>query len=398
MKNFMIMLCAIALLASCAKEPADQFTDPINNDTTCVLKVGNSVTIGDTTYATPGVLKFYLDNLALPVNQYVFVWNLGGTASSAPEPEQNFEIGIYPIQVTVTPINGGTPVSRSTILKIALASSAEFTIIPLSANQTGTLWDYKFGMRTTAVDGYANMTTSPWIYGSFADPNTWTFENISETTLINDISYLVYHVFVPIGDEISHEWLYGRGEGTNKKFSFAPSSIYWVTISPTEGKFRAYFKNGIISFEEINVSGQIPGDNGDIESGPNPPTVRTTLVYSAIPGLDSLKIFINYGYYANGPQPFAKKMITNNNWESIGLAPMSGNYAGWGYKTFSLSTITDGRLILKFGPNITQNTSYGEMQYSKFYKPDEQWLQIQITETRSAGKSSYDVSTLNQNE
>ncbi len=390
---FLVMIAAIAI-SSCKKDE-EIIKDPVNPGSPTgptgpafLLKVSNSKAVGDTIYAPANlVLKFWLDNLPAPTSSFAFTWNIGGTSFTVPEPEKSFAVGVYPISVICTPLNGiGASVTRTATLKIGNDVSYDFTIIPLSATQNGSNWDYAFAMKSTAIYGYSTLSGTPFIYGSFtSNGGNWVQENLTQTQMINDVLYLVYHVYIPVGSgEVSHEWVYGR----SGVYSHDPSSAYWVATGTGTGKFRAYFHQGVMSYQSNNVPSLYPGDNGDILIGSNPATVRTSIIYGAT---DYLRVFINYGAYAaNGITPFVKYMYGSNTWQSFGLTLATG-YPGWGYHDFDISLLPNHRLIWRFGPTLSQDGVFGIMVNSTYYSIPNNWLAIQLAGTKSSGKTRYTI-------
>jgi len=379
MKRFTLFtfLFALALIfTGCMKEYDD--ASPISAPKSApYLKVAGANMSGDTAYAAPNVfLKFWLDSLPSAVENYTFSWNLdGGDYSTATSPEKKYAAGIYDISVVITPINGGLSIIRSITLVVSNDLTWETTLILLSATPVaGNNYDYAIAMRTTAVYNYANIAADPWDRGDFTG---WDLNYLTETTTINGILYIIDHVILPANEIGVQRFTYGKGN----VYAYAPESRYWVVIAPGEGVFEVYLTNGQMSPNPVGA-GLIPGDNGDLIGGVYAPTVRTEIKYSNLPLSDSLLVYINYQQYANGPQPFITRMLSNDNWQPMALIIMSGAYTGWGYQTFAIKDL-EGHLYFRFGPSLTSPNVYGEMANSKFFLPGDNMLGLQITSLKS---------------
>ena len=386
MKKILFILAALMIMMSgCMKD----YNDPspaISNTQAPFLKVTGAIINGDTAYAAPNVyLKFWVDSLPLTMENYTFSWNLGdGDISAVTSPEKKYNVGVYTVSVAITPIHGGAVINRSIVLKISNVSTWETTLILMSASPVaGGNYDYAIAMRTTAIYNYDNIAANPWDRGDFTG---WEFRYLTETTTINGILYIVDHVILPANTQEKQLFTYGKGS----VYAYAPESRYWVVTNPGEGVFQVYLTNGQMSYQPIGT-GLIPGDNGDVIGGSYAPTIRTELKYSSLPLFDSLRIFINYAEYANGPQPFIARLLSNNNWQTEPLVIMTGDYAGWGYQIFAIKDLGNG-LYWRFGPSITAPSVYGQMSQSKFYMSGDNMLGLQISSGLKTG--DYQISLI----
>lgn len=387
MKKFLV-LCVFAvtiMFTGCMKEYDDEVSPAPNPNpaTAPYLKVTGATMSGDTAYAAPAVyLKFWLDSLPLAVSSYTFSWNLdGGDYATVASPEKKYDVGVYSISVVITPISGGSSITRNIILVVKNSESWETTLVLLSSTPVaGNKYDYEIAMRTTAIYNYANISSDPWDRGDFTG---WEFNYLTETVTMNGILYIIDHIILPADEDGAQRFTYGKGGF----YAYAPQSQYWVVTAPGEGVFEVYLTNGQMSSNPVGA-GLIPGDNGDLIGGAYVPTIRTEVKYSGIPLSDSLRIYVNYTQYANGPKPFIARMLSNDNWQNIALVLMGGDYAGWGYQTFAIKDLANG-LYFRFGPSLTSPTAYGQMDKSKFFLPGENMLGLQITGGLKSG--AYEI-------
>lgn len=382
MKKLFLFLFAVALIFTGCMKEYDEVPIP-NSSEAPYLKVTGAITNGDTAYAAPNIfLKFWLDSLPSAVDNYTFSWNLdGGDYSTATSPEKKYSAGIYDVSVVITPVNGGASITRSIVLVVDNSSAWETTLILLSATPvSGSNYDYAIAMRTTAIYNYSNIAADPWDRGDFTG---WDFNYLTETTTINGILYVVDHVILPANETQVQRFTYGKGN----VYAYAPESRYWIITAPGEGVFEVYLTNGQMSPNPVGA-GLIPGDNGDLIGGAYAPTIRTEIKYSSIPLCDSLRIYVNYQQYANGPQPFLGRLLNNDNWQNIALVLMSGDYAGWCYQTFAIKDLANG-LYFRFGPSLTAPNAYGQMENSKFFLPGDNMLGLQITSGLKSG--TYEI-------
>lgn len=369
-KLFFIVIAALAL-TSCMKEYDDvALLDP-DVTTAPFLKVAGATMSGDTAYAAPGIyLKFWVDQLPASVETYIFNWDLDGGTSTASSPEKKYQIGIYNIDVDITPINGAVTISRSIVLVIS-DEVYENTLILLSATPLNNFanYEYRIAMKSAVIYNYANNSGDPWTRGDFTG---WDLNYLSETTVINGILYIVDYITLPTSNSSKQRFTYGKGE----TYAYAPGSSYWVTTATGEGVFEIYLTNGQMSQNPITGI-LMPGDNGDSNVGVFPPTIRTEIRYSSIPHSDSIRIFINYSEYANGSNPFISRKLSDNNWLTTEATIMTGGLAGWCYATFALKDMENG-LYWRFGANISSPTSYGLMYRSKYYLATDNMLALQM--------------------
>lgn len=378
-KNIFLFFIAALFLVGCMKDYDDNPIPVFPTSESPILKVSGATLVGDTAYAAPNVfIKFWLDELSMSVDNYSFSWNLGdGNYSNATSPEKKYEIGSYYVSVSLTPLSGGSVVTRNIVLIIDNEFTFETTLVLLSATLvSGNNYDYSIAMRSTAIYNYTNTSGDPWIRGDFT---SWEFSYLNETTTINGILYLIAHVILPADNQSVQRFVYGKGS----VYAYSPESRYWIVTGSNEGVFEVYLTNGQMSSAYIGDT-LIPGDNGDPSGGTFLPTIRTSVLYSGIPMSDSLRVYVNYSEYANGTKPFISRMLSNSNWEMSALVLMSGDYLGWGYQTFAINNLSNG-LYWRFGPNLNTPNDYGNMSNSKFYLSGNDMLGLQINSLKSVG-------------
>lgn len=163
MKKLILFFLLAGLLNACMKNYED---DPRPIEEGFSLKIGNATTTGDTAYAAPYVvLKFYLENIPGSIEDYAFFWDLGdGSTSIAASPEKSYDIGIYDVMVTGTP-SSGPSIERSIILVVSNDHSYETTILLIEATSIpGGKYNYKIGLKTLAIEGYASISVSAPIF------------------------------------------------------------------------------------------------------------------------------------------------------------------------------------------------------------------------------------------
>jgi hypothetical protein len=327
--------------------------------------------LGDTAYAAPNVyLKFWLDSLPEAATNYSFAWNLGdGTTSVSASPEHLYEVGTYNVQVDITHLNNGQIIERNLVLVVTNDVSFETTIILLESTPVaGSNYDYKLAFKSTAIYNYENTTGSRWVNGDFTG---WNQQATNEVTMINNIEYIIYHLVLPANETEKQRWGYGRGSN----WAFAPSSRYWLVNDQGEGAFEAYFTDGQMSIVPVTYT-NLPGDGGDINEGSTLATIRTEIIEG---DEDELRIYINYGVYANGSNPFLSQLVSNNNWDPVALTSIGD---GWGYKDFVIADL-GGSLYWRFGANINHPTIFGNMTNSKFFMSSDNMLGMQVTQLKS---------------
>lgn len=369
MKKFLFFLIFSALLSACMKSYDDPEPQSIPNQG-FDLKVGNATMSGDTAYAAPTVvLKFWLDDVPGNINDYAFSWDLGdGSTSVSPSPEKSYEIGVYSISVIIMPISGEN-FERSLTLIVSNDNSFETTIILLEATVIpGGKYNYKIGLKTLAIEGYPSISGIPWITGDFT---AWGNVTLSETQTVNQVEYLVYNLELNANNPDLQIFSFGKGS----VWANAPNSRYWVADGAGGGTFQAYFTNGQMSPQPI--SSTLPGNGGDTNQPGIPATTRTQIIYGTS---DSLRIYINYGVYAAGDNPFLSQMTNINVWDNLLL---KHNLPGWGYRTFAINNLINGKVFWRFGPNISQANIFGVMDNSMFYLPQEFMLGLQIQELKN---------------
>jgi hypothetical protein len=369
MKKVMLFLIASLLIGGCMKNYEDAPLPSSEVPDGAFLKVTGATLMGDTAYAAPNIqLKFWLDSLPGSAESYSFNWNLGdGTTSVAHSPEHMYHVGTYEVSVVITRLSNGQTFSRSIVLIVTNNSTFETTVILLESTPvTGGNYNYKLALKSTVIYNYQNITGNRWIIGDFTG---WSMQTITELITINQIEYLIYHLVLPANEVEVKRFSYGRGAS----WAYAPNSLYWVVSSQGEGAFEAYFTNGQMSVFPI-LSDELPGDGGDINQNGIPATTRNKIIG------DDLRVFINYGVYANGANPFITKMNGYNAWNPFSLTPI-GN--GWGYKDFEISSLSEGFLFWRFGPNINNPNNLGNMSNSKFFMPEDNMLGLQIVQLKS---------------
>lgn len=369
MKKLILFIMAALLIGGCMKDYSLDLTDV--SEELFQLKI-SSATIsdqGDTAYVAPGIhVKFWLDSLPEPAENYSFYWSLGdGTTSVSPSPENTYEIGIYIVEVDITNEVTGQTVQRSVVLIVTNDFSFETSIVLLESTPvTGGNYSYKLGFKSTNIYNYQNTTGSRWVAGDFTN---WDQQTIVETVMIDDIEYIVYYLVLPKNETERQRFGYGRGS----HWAFAPNSILWVVNDQGEGAFEAYFTNGEMSPYPI-ASVNLPGDGGDVGQDGSPPTIRTQIVE------ESLRVYVNYGAYANGPNPFISERISLNNWLPVQLISIED---GWGYKDFPIEEEGQNLFFWRFGANINNPNAWGDMSNSKFYLPADNMLAIQVAQLKS---------------
>lgn len=369
MKKLILFFLLAGLLNACMKNYED---DPRPIEEGFSLKIGNATTTGDTAYAAPYVvLKFYLENIPGSIEDYAFFWDLGdGSTSIAASPEKSYDIGIYDVMVTGTP-SSGPSIERSIILVVSNDHSYETTILLIEATSIpGGKYNYKIGLKTLAIEGYASISGTSWITGDFT---AWADIGLSETTVINQIEYLVYNLELNASNPDLQIFTFRKGS----VWANAANSRYWVPDGSGGGTFQAYFTNGQMSPHPIVAT--LPGSGGDVNQSGIPATVRTKIIYGSS---DSLRIYINYSVYASGPNPFFSKMENINVWDNLLLLE---SVPGWGYRTFAIDDLIDGKMFWRFGPNISAPNIFGVMNNSMFYLPQEFMLALQVQGLKSGG-------------
>lgn len=372
MKKFVFVLLIALLMGGCMKDYSDDVVPDVSEEF-FQLKVAGATLAGDTAYAVPRIyIKFWLDALPEAAKNYSYSWNLGdGTTSVAFSPEHLYQLGTYKVQVDITN-NTGQTVERSLVLVVTNDFSYETTIILLESTPVaGGNYDYKLALKSSVIYNYGNTTGSRWVVGDFT---SWNQVTVTEVRMINQIEYLVYHLVLPANETKKQRFSYGRGSN----WAFAPNSRFWAGNDKGEGAFEAYFTNGQISSSSYIPSNQLPGDNGDVNQGNILATIRTEIVGS---NDEILRIYVNYGVYANGSNPFFSQLLSNSNWNPVSLISIGG---GWGYRDFPVVNLENGRLFWRFGPNIAQVANLGDMTNSKFYLPTDNMLGVQITQLKSS--------------
>jgi hypothetical protein len=373
MKNLIIIVFAAILIGvgGCMKNYENDVVPEVD-DGFFQLKAGNAlITTGDTAWVNPGVyVKFWLDSLPESASNYSYAWNLGNGATSVSEsPEQVYTLGIYGVSVLVTKLSNNQTVQRSITLVVRNDISFETTIILLESTPvTGGNYNYKLALQSSVIYNYENTTGPRWVSGHFTG---WNQHTVTEVMMINQIEYMIYHLILPANNVEKQRWGYGRGNN----WAFAPKSLFWFVNAQGEGAFEAYFTNGQMSKNPIS-SNNLPGDGGDVNLPDIPATTRTEIVGS---NDDILRVYVNHGVYANGASPFITQFISNNNWSPVVLTSI-GN--GWGYKDFQISNLVEGKLFWRFGQNINNPNVFGNMQNSKFFVSENNWLAIQIVQIK----------------
>lgn len=368
----MIMMILVVFATGCQKD-YDLKPDSKVPDTEFLLKATGAIISGDTAYAKPNTyVKWYVDELPLAVNQYLFNWTLGnGVFSTAASPEASYPVGLYAVSVVITPIAGGQAINRSIWLKVGTQVVADEAIILINSVPSGSNYVYTIGMDVQYITGYTPISGSNpgFISGDFTD---WSNVNITQTQVIGGRTYIVYALTLSANNTQKQFWGYGQGN----QWGYAPNSLYWV-VTNSGGIFAAYFNNGIMSVN-LGGSSNFPGDGGDEQNGEAPPTIRNQIVYAS-PGVsDTLVVHVNYGAYANGPVPFASR-ITTSGPENVALIP-DINYPGWGYKKYPIGSSTYD-LRWRFGANIYSPELFGVMNISKYYQSTDNLLEIQVIQT-----------------
>lgn len=317
---------------------------------------------GDYFYAAPGVIVVFWVDIPGALS-YSYEWDLGnGQTSTEKSAEGIYDEGEYLIKVTLTK-KGEAPITLTINLSISRDYSWEQTIVLLSSQKEDGIWTYELGLNTRAIYNYNGSSATPWYQGDFSG---WEKINIENTITQNDIEYLVFEISTAQAERLE-KFTFGRGSN----YAFATQSIYWVSSGPGEGLFHIYLKEGSMLYNPSSSS-LIPGDFGD--EGENP-VVRYG--YTNINNSGSqIELFINYGTYANGANPFYIIYSPQGNEEPKELEKLPVPYLGWGKISLDLSEI--GQLWLRFGKEISDPGSFGNMSSSKYYLPLENMLAFQV--------------------
>jgi len=364
-----LFIVAGLIMSACMKNYEDDVRPQIETEG-FELKVGNATMSDDTAYAAPTVvLKFWLEDVPGNISDYTFLWDLGDSSTSVSStPEKSYDIGTYYVSVVITPITGDS-FERSIVLIVTNDNTYETTILLLEATTVpGGKYNYKIGLKTLAIEGYASISGTPWIVGDFT---SWANVTLTGNQTINQIEYLVYNLELNANNPDLQIFSFGKGS----VWANAPGSQYWVSDGSGGGTFQAYFTNGQMS--PYPITSMLPGNGGDTNQPGIPATTRTEIIYGTS---DSLRIFINYGVYAAGNNPFFSQMLNINNWDNT---PLIESQTGWGYRSFAIEELENGKLFWRFGPNISQAGTLGVMDNSMFYLPQEHMLGLQVQELKS---------------
>jgi hypothetical protein len=396
---FGAMLLTLALfLASCQKYDLKDFSYGSNegaivlNIPSGVMAKAKSASAIDTLKLGANIqTKMVLTGLASS-ETYTIVWNFGDNKADTlivknkvdASVEHKYIPGAYNLTVTIKGLIGGKTVIKNLIIIVSNLYGQDATIILIattSISNTGG-YEYKLGFLCSMISGFVDPPYSssiPFVTGKFCD---WKLDPPPSAPDYMFIEGRLYIIKMIAYDNSGSATDLQYGQGLN--WSYNPSSIYWVSTGTKSGKYVIYPSNGKIYNFAPNqpVSPYIPGEDGDAVQGDVSPTIRDSVILGATSLTDSLRLFVNYGVYANGTEPFVR-YVENKDWVVKKMKLISN--IGWGYITVSISKILEnnGRIYFRFGPSSISPTVYGKMETSKFYLSDPDLLGMQIMTLKS---------------
>ncbi len=400
LRSIFIPLFFLALIFTmgCQKFSDKDFVpgiDPVTADESKIELKSSGVVISDTIQALPDfVLKFWLENLPAGIN-YKYSWNFGNGSPllATAQPEQKYKIGVYQLVVAITNPNTGAVITRSAWIRVSLngpVGTTDKAIIILDFEQVTGGYKYHLGFLASTIYGFVlppYVSNTPFVTGTF---NDWSLTSNSaltpDYTYVGNDLYITKYIIFP--NYTLQEIQFGQGVN----WSYGINSTYWKVTGTWSGKYLFYPLNGKFYTSSPGVS-YIPGGDGDVVNGNYQPTVRDSLMLGVTAATDSLRIFINYSAYASGPKPFISYSSLNV-WHNARLRIISST--GWGYYTFSLSSIKAdmSRLYFKFGANIDSPTVFGDMTHSKFYDPPTMQCRLQLASLKSSSRM-YSITPIN---